>query len=130
MGHVGLTPQATNTMGGFKTQGRDQADWPAHIADAKAVTEAGAFSVVVEGVMEELADRITQAIDAPTIGIGASARCDGQILVLDDMLGLSGRVPRFVHKFGDLGPRASDAIASYANAVRDRSFPGEKQVYR
>lgn len=130
MGHVGLTPQATNTMGGFKTQGRDQADWPAHIADAKAVTEAGAFSVVVEGVMEELADRITQAIDTPTIGIGASARCDGQILVLDDMLGLSGRVPRFVHKFGDLGPRASDAIVSYANAVRDRSFPGEKQVYR
>ncbi|RJE83670.1 3-methyl-2-oxobutanoate hydroxymethyltransferase [Paracoccus onubensis] len=130
MGHVGLTPQTTNTMGGFKTQGRDQADWPAHIADAKDVAEAGAFSVVVEGVVEDLADQITDAIAVPTIGIGASVRCDGQILVLDDMLGLSGRVPRFVHKFGDLGPRASEAIASYARAVRDRSFPGEKQVYR
>lgn len=130
MGHVGLTPQATNTMGGFKTQGRDQADWPSHIEDAKAVAEAGAFSVVVEGVMEELAIRITDAIPVPTIGIGASARCDGQILVLDDMLGLSGRVPRFVRKFSDLGPRTSDAIAAYATAVRDRSFPDEKQVYR
>ena len=130
MGHVGLTPQTTNTMGGFKTQGRDQADWPTHIADAKAVAAAGAFSIVVEGVMEELAVRITEEIPTPTIGIGASVRCDGQILVLDDMLGLSGRVPRFVHKFGDLGPRASDAIARYANAVRDGSFPGENQVYR
>lgn len=130
MGHIGLTPQATNTMGGFKTQGRDQATWPAHIADARAVEQAGAFSLVVEGVMEGLADQITQAVAIPTIGIGASNRCDGQILVLDDMLGLSGRVPRFVRKFGDLGTQASDAIAEYAAAVRDRSFPGEAQVYR
>ncbi|MBO9455077.1 3-methyl-2-oxobutanoate hydroxymethyltransferase [Paracoccus sp. R12_1] len=130
MGHVGLTPQSTLTMGGFRTQGRDQATWPAHVADAQAVEQAGAFSLVVEGVMEPLADQITQAIAIPTIGIGASARCDGQILVLDDMLGLSGRVPRFVQKFGDLGPRAEQAIADYACAVRDRSFPGPDQTYR
>ncbi|MFC0202436.1 3-methyl-2-oxobutanoate hydroxymethyltransferase [Paracoccus rhizosphaerae] len=130
MAHVGLTPQATNVMGGFKTQGRDQASWPVHLADAQAVAEAGAFSVVVEGVMEALADRITEAVPIPTIGIGASARCDGQILVLDDMLGLSGRVPRFVRKFGDLGDRADQAIAEYAAAVRDRSFPDDTQVYR
>lgn len=130
MGHIGLTPQATNTMGGFKTQGRDQATWPAHVADARAVEQAGAFSLVVEGVMEGLADQITQAVTIPTIGIGASNRCDGQILVLDDMLGLSGRVPRFVRKFGDLGTQASEAIAEYAAAVRDRSFPGDEQVYR
>ncbi|MDP5305815.1 3-methyl-2-oxobutanoate hydroxymethyltransferase [Paracoccus spongiarum] len=130
MAHVGLTPQATNVMGGFRTQGRDEASWPAHVADAVAVAEAGAFSVVVEGVMEGLADRITEAVAIPTIGIGASARCDGQILVLDDMLGLSGRVPRFVRKFGDLGPRAEAAIADYAAAVRDRSFPAADQLYR
>ncbi len=130
MGHVGLTPQAVLTMGGFKTQGRDPATWPAHIRDAEEVAEAGAFSVVVEGVFEGLADRITQAIAVPTIGIGASNRCDGQILVLDDMLGLSGRVARFVRTFGDLGPRADQAIADYAAAVRDRSFPGDGQVYR
>lgn len=130
MGHIGLTPQSTNTMGGFKTQGRDQDSWPAHIADARAVADAGAFSVVVEGVMEPLAIQITQAVAVPTIGIGASASCDGQILVLDDMLGLSGRVPRFVRKFGDLGPRADAAIADYAAAVRDRSFPAPEQTYR
>ncbi|MFV0382440.1 3-methyl-2-oxobutanoate hydroxymethyltransferase [Paracoccus sp. (in: a-proteobacteria)] len=130
MGHVGLTPQATLRLGGFRTQGRDQESWPAHIADAQAIEQAGAFSIVVEGVMEALADRITEAVAVPTIGIGASNRCDGQILVLDDMLGLSGRVPRFVRKFGDLGPRADEAIAAYAAAVRDRSFPGEGQTYR
>lgn len=130
MGHVGLTPQSTLTMGGFKTQGRDQDTWPTHIQDAQAVAQAGAFSIVVEGVIEGLADRITESVPVPTIGIGASARCDGQVLVLDDMLGLSGRVPRFVRKFGDLGPRAEQAIAEYAAAVRDRSFPGPEQTYR
>lgn len=130
MAHVGLTPQATLVLGGFRTQGKDQATWDAHIADAVAVAEAGAFSVVIEGVYEGLADRITDSVAIPTIGIGASARCDGQILVLDDMLGLSGRVPRFVRKFGDLGPRADEAIAAYAAAVRDRSFPAEAELYR
>ena len=130
MAHVGLTPQATLVLGGFRTQGKDQATWDAHVADALAVAEAGAFSVVIEGVYEGLADRITDSVAIPTIGIGASARCDGQILVLDDMLGLSGRVPRFVRKFGDLGPRADEAIAAYAAAVRDRSFPAEAELYR
>lgn len=130
MGHVGLTPQATHTMGGFKTQGRETDSWPAHLQDAVDVAEAGAFSIVVEGVVEALADRITDAVPVPTIGIGASARCDGQILVLDDMLGMTGRVPRFVHRFADLGRAADDAIAAYASAVRDRSFPAEANVYR
>lgn len=130
VGHIGLTPQATLTMGGFRTQGRDKASWPTHIADARAVAEAGAFCIVVEGVMEALADEITKAVDVPTIGIGASARCDGQVLVVDDMLGLTARVPRFVRKFGDLGPRVDQAIADYAAAVRDRSFPAEEQTYR
>ena len=130
MGHVGLTPQATHTMGGFKTQGRETDGWPAHLQDAVDVAEAGAFSIVVEGVVEALADRITDAVPVPTIGIGASARCDGQILVLDDMLGMTGRVPRFVHRFADLGRAADDAIAAYAAAVRDRSFPAEANVYR
>ena len=130
MGHVGLTPQATHTMGGFKTQGRDTDSWPRHVQDAVDVAAAGAFSVVLEGVMEELAVQMTEAIAVPTIGIGASARCDGQILVLDDMLGLSARVPRFVRKFADLGTRADEAIADYAAAVRERSFPGDGNVYR
>jgi 3-methyl-2-oxobutanoate hydroxymethyltransferase len=130
MGHVGLTPQATHTMGGFKTQGRETDSWARHIQDAVDVAEAGAFSIVVEGVVEELANRITDAVAVPTIGIGASARCDGQILVLDDMLGLTGRVPRFVHKFAGLGAEADRAIADYAAAVRDRSFPAEENVYR
>ena len=94
------------------------------------MAEAGAFSIVVEGVVEALADRITDAVAVPTIGIGASARCDGQILVLDDMLGLTARVPRFVRRFAELGAAADRAIADYAAAVRDRSFPGDDNVYR
>ena len=130
MGHVGLLPQATHTLGGFKTQGRDTDSWARHIQDAVDVAEAGAFSIVVEGVVEPLAVRMTEAVGVPTIGIGASARCDGQILVLDDMLGLSARVPRFVRRFAELGTGAEEAIAAYAAAVRDRSFPGEENVYR
>jgi 3-methyl-2-oxobutanoate hydroxymethyltransferase len=130
MGHVGLTPQQTHSLGGFKTQGRDTDSWSRHIQDAADVAEAGAFAIVVEGVVEELAIRMTEAVAVPTIGIGASARCDGQILVLNDMLGLTGRVPRFVRKFADLGAQADQAIADYAAAVRDRSFPGEGNVYR
>ena len=130
MGHVGLLPQATHTLGGFKTQGRDPATWSAHLQDAVDVAEAGAFAIVVEGVVEDLAIRMTEAVAVPTIGIGASARCDGQILVLDDMLGLTGRVPRFVRRFADLGAQADRAIADYAAAVRDRNFPGDDNVYR
>jgi 3-methyl-2-oxobutanoate hydroxymethyltransferase len=129
MGHVGLTPQSINTLGSFRAQGRDEADWERIEADAQAVADAGAFSVVVEAVAEPLARRITSAIAIPTIGIGASAACDGQILVLEDMLGLSPRVPKFVKRYGDLGPGIEKAIADYAREVRTRTFPGPEHVY-
>lgn len=130
MAHIGLTPQSVNTMGGFKVQGRDEAAWQTHIDDARAVAEAGAFALVVEGVVEELADKITAAVDIPTIGIGASKNCDGQILVLEDMLGLNPRVPKFVKVYGDLGPAIERAVSQYAEEVKTRSFPGEGNVYR
>ena len=130
MGHVGLLPQATHTLGGFKTQGREAETWSRHVQDAVDVAQAGAFAIVVEGVVEPLAVSMTEAVAVPTIGIGASARCDGQILVLDDMLGLSARVPRFVRRFADLGAQADQAIAAYAEAVRERNFPGDDNVYR
>ncbi|HMO31161.1 3-methyl-2-oxobutanoate hydroxymethyltransferase [Enterovirga sp.] len=128
--HIGLTPQSVMAFGGFKTQGRERAGWAAIEADAVAVARAGAFAMVVEGVVEPLAAQITQAVPVPTIGIGASARCDGQVLVLEDMLGFSARVPRFVRRFGDLGAAADRAIADYARAVADRSFPGPEHVYK
>lgn len=130
MGHVGLLPQATHTLGGFKTQGRETETWPRHLQDAVDVAGAGAFAIVVEGVVEPLAVRLTEAVAVPTIGIGASVRCDGQILVLDDMLGLTGRVPRFVRRFADLGAQADQAIADFAAAVRERGFPADDHVYR
>jgi 3-methyl-2-oxobutanoate hydroxymethyltransferase len=129
MGHVGLTPQSINTLGSFRAQGRDEADWELIEADAQAVADAGAFSVVVEAVAEPLARRITSAVAIPTIGIGASVTCDGQILVLEDMLGLSPRVPKFVKRYGDLGPGIEKAIADYAREVRTRTFPGPEHVY-
>lgn len=129
MGHVGLTPQAINVIGSFRAQGRDESDWAPIIADARAVAEAGAFSIVVEAVAEPLARRITEEVAVPTIGIGASAACDGQILVLEDMLGLSPRVPKFVRRYGDLGPGIEKAIADYSADVRKRAFPGPEHVY-
>jgi 3-methyl-2-oxobutanoate hydroxymethyltransferase len=129
MGHVGLTPQSVNVMGGFKTQGRHQEEWAAIEADAKAVAEAGAFAVVLEGMAELLAAKITRSIDIPTIGIGASAECDGQILVLEDMLGLSPSVPRFVKKFAELGNAIEEAVKEYAGEVRASQFPGPGHVY-
>jgi len=129
MGHVGLTPQSINTIGSFRAQGRDEADWGPIEDDARAVSDAGAFSVVIEAVAEPLARRITGAIPIPTIGIGASPACDGQVLVLEDMLGLSPRVPRFVKRFGELGPGIEAAIKSYADEVRSRAFPGPDHVY-
>lgn len=130
MAHIGLTPQSSHVLGGFKTQGRDEDSWPAHEADAKAVAEAGAFAVVLEGMVEPLAARITRQIDIPTIGIGASADCDGQILVLEDMLGLSPRPPKFVKVYGELGPMIQAAIEAYAEEVRARSFPAEEHTYK
>jgi len=129
MGHVGLTPQAINALGSFRAQGRDEADWAPIEADARAVAEAGAFAVVLEAVAEPLARRITAQIAIPTIGIGASAACDGQILVLEDMLGLSPRVPKFVKRFGDVGPSIEQAVKSYAQEVRARTFPAAEHVY-
>lgn len=129
MGHVGLTPQAVNVLGGFKAQGRSRAEWPAIIADAEAIAAAGAFAVVVEAVSGDLATEITGRIAPPTIGIGASAACDGQILVLDDMLGLTGRVPKFVKAYGDLAGQVRGALATYAQEVKAREFPGPAHVY-
>jgi 3-methyl-2-oxobutanoate hydroxymethyltransferase len=129
MGHVGLTPQSINTIGSFRAQGRDEADWAPIEADAKAVADAGAFSIVLEAVAEPLGRKITEQVAIPTIGIGASPACDGQILVLEDMLGLSPRVPKFVRRYGALGPGIEKAIADYAKDVRSRAFPGPEHVY-
>lgn len=129
MAHIGLTPQSINTLGGYKVQGRDaQAD--AVLADAHAVSDAGAFSVVLEKVPQVLADQITAEVAIPTIGIGASAGCDGQILVVDDMLGFfTAFKPKFVKRYADLGAQADSAISQYAAEVRDRSFPAAEHVF-
>jgi 3-methyl-2-oxobutanoate hydroxymethyltransferase len=129
MAHVGLTPQSINVLGSFRAQGRDEADWAPIEDDALAVAEAGAFSVVLEAMAEPLARKVTAAIPIPTIGIGASVACDGQVLVMEDMLGLSPRVPKFVKRYGDLGPGIEKAIADYAAEVRSRAFPGPEHVY-
>lgn len=128
--HVGLTPQAVNSLGGFRSQGHDKASREKILGDAKAVEEAGAFAVVIEGVVEPLAAEITEQLGIPTIGIGASSACDGQILVLEDMLGMTPRVPRFVKRFGAIASAIDDAVESYAREVRDRSFPGPDHVYK
>ena len=129
MAHIGLTPQSINTIGGFKTQGRSKDQWAAIEEDAQAVAEAGAFAVVLEAMAEPLAARITKAVPIPTIGIGASAECDGQILVMEDMMGLSPRVPKFVKEFGKVGEAIEGAIKSYAEEVRDRTFPAIENTY-
>jgi 3-methyl-2-oxobutanoate hydroxymethyltransferase len=130
IGHVGLTPQAVNTLGGYGARGRSEAEAAKILADARAVAEAGAFAVVAEGVMEGLADELTAAVPVPVIGIGASANCDGQVLVTEDMLGLFERTPRFVKRYDDLASRISEAVGSYAADVRARSFPTADQTYR
>jgi len=129
MGHVGLTPQAVNTLGGYGARGRNQAEAAKIVGDAMRIAEAGAFAIVIEGVVEPIAIEITRAVPCPTIGIGASAQCDGQVLVAEDMLGLFERTPRFVRKFDDLAARISAAAAGYAAEVKARSFPGADQVY-
>lgn len=130
MGHVGLTPQAVNALGGYGARGRSNAEHAKILDDARAVADAGAFAIVVEGVVESLADAITDAVGVPVIGIGASARCDGQVLVIDDMLGMFERTARFVKKYDDLAGRISAAVETYAGEVRTRQFPGSEQVYR
>ncbi len=129
MAHIGLTPQSINVLGGFKTQGRTKDQWAAIEEDAKAVSEAGAFALVLEAMAAPLADRLTAAVPIPTIGIGASAKCDGQILVMEDMLGLSPRVPKFVKEFGRVGKAIERAIKGYAEEVKARNFPAEEHTY-
>ena len=124
MAHVGLTPQAVNALGGFRAQGRDRADWAPIVADARAVAEAGAFSVVVEAVAEPLAAEITREIAIPTIGIGASAACDGQVLVLEDMLGLSPWVPKFVKRYTDARPLDRGGGVGLCGRGAQPRFPG------
>ncbi|HZD28359.1 MAG TPA: 3-methyl-2-oxobutanoate hydroxymethyltransferase [Xanthobacteraceae bacterium] len=129
MGHIGLTPQSINTIGSFRAQGRNESDWGPIEEDARAVAQAGAFSVVIEAVAEPLARGISAAVQIPTIGIGGSVACDGQILVLEDMIGLSPRVPKFVKRYAELGPSIEAAVAAYAADVRARAFPGTEHVY-
>ena len=130
VGHVGLTPQAVNTLGGYGARGRGDAEAEKILGDARAVAEAGAFCIVVEGLMEELATRIAREIPLPIIGIGASADCDGQILVTDDMLGLFERTPRFVKRYDNLAEQIGKAAKTYAEEVRSRAFPSADQTYR
>jgi 3-methyl-2-oxobutanoate hydroxymethyltransferase len=129
MAHVGLTPQSVNALGGYGARGRTNEEHSRIIADARAVAAAGAFSVVAEGVVEPLARAITAEVSCPVIGIGASAECDGQVLVAEDMLGLFERTPRFVKRYADMAAMIGEAARSYAEEVRARSFPGPEQVY-
>jgi 3-methyl-2-oxobutanoate hydroxymethyltransferase len=129
MGHIGMTPQSINTLGSFKALGREEKDWGPFLDDARAVADAGAFAMVVEAVAEPLARKITEKVLVPTIGIGASAACDGQILVLEDMLGLSPQVPKFVKQYGHLAEGIESAVREYAREVRSRAFPGAANVY-
>lgn len=129
MSHIGMTPQAINTIGSFKPRGRYRSEWAAYEADAKAIADAGAFAVVIEALAELLAARITKEIPIPTIGIGASAECDGQILVLEDMLGLSPRVPKFVKEYAQIGAGIEAAVKAFATEVRTRAFPTADYTY-
>lgn len=130
MGHVGLTPQAVNVLGGYGARGRNEAEAAKIVRDARMLANAGAFAIVVEGVIEPIAEEVTATVPCPTIGIGASARCDGQVLVTEDMLGMFERVPRFVKRYEALADTISSAAAAYAAEVRARTFPGEEQTYQ
>ena len=129
MGHVGLTPQAVNILGGYGVRGKSEEEARSIVEDAIAVAQAGAFSIVIEGVLESIAIEITNKVGCPTIGIGASAQCDGQVLVTDDMLGMFERVPKFVKKYEDMAGVVNGAVKNYADEVRSRSFPTDDQTY-
>lgn len=130
LAHIGLQPQSVNALGGYAARGKEAAEAEAILADARAVADAGAFAIVVEGVVAPLAARITSAVRVPTIGIGASAECDGQILVTDDMMGMTfGHVPKFVRRYADVGATIKDAARAYAEDVRARRFPAEEHLY-
>jgi 3-methyl-2-oxobutanoate hydroxymethyltransferase len=130
MAHVGLTPQAVNILGGYGVRGKSDVEARSIVADAQAMADAGAFSIVIEGVMEPIAIEITKTVACPTIGIGASAQCDGQVLVAEDMLGLFERTPKFVKRYGAMSKVVADAVKDYAADVRARTFPTEDNLYR
>ena len=130
MGHVGLTPQAVNVLGGYNARGRSDAEAQKIVDDARALDDAGAFAIVCEGVVEPIAIAVTEAVACPVIGIGGSARCDGQVLVTEDMLGMFDRVPRFVKRYEAIAEVISGAAARYAEEVRARTFPGIEQTYQ
>ena len=130
MGHVGLTPQAVNVLGGYGARGRSDAEADKIVSDAKALDEAGAFAIVIEGVVEPIAIAATNSVSCPTIGIGASAACDGQVLVTEDMLGMFERVPRFVKRYEDIAGVIDRTVARYAEEVRARTFPTADQTYQ
>ncbi len=130
MGHVGLTPQAVHRMGGHRVQGRSAAERERVLEDARVVEAAGAFAVVLEGMPSDLAREITETLCIPTIGIGAGPACDGQVLVLHDLLGLSDWTPSFVKQYANLGALASQAARSFAEEVANAKFPAEEHGYR
>lgn len=130
MGHVGLTPQAVNVLGGYAARGRNDAEAETIINDARALDEAGAFAIVVEGVMEQIAIDVTKAVSCPTIGIGGSAQCDGQVLVTEDMLGMFERIPRFVKRYENVAETIQNAAKAYAEEVRARTFPDANHIYQ
>lgn len=130
MAHVGLTPQAVNALGGYAARGRSQEEHEKIIADGKAVADAGAFAMVAEGILEPIAISLTNSVDVPVIGIGASAHCDGQVLVTEDMLGMFERTARFVKRYHNISENIEQAVASYASEVRSRSFPAAEQLYQ
>jgi 3-methyl-2-oxobutanoate hydroxymethyltransferase len=130
IGHVGLTPQAVNVLGGYGARGKSADEAKKILADARAISDAGAFCIVVEGVMEQIAEQVTEAVPVPIIGIGASPKCDGQVLVTEDMLGLFERTPRFVKRYADMASEIGEAVGRYADEVRSRSFPTDEQTYR
>jgi 3-methyl-2-oxobutanoate hydroxymethyltransferase len=129
MAHVGLTPQAVNMLGGYGVRGKSDEEAKSIIEDAVAMDKAGAFAMVIEGVLEHIAIEITNLVSCPTIGIGASAQCDGQVLVTEDMLGLFERVPKFVKRYGNMSAVVEAAVVEYAQDVRLRAFPGTEQIY-
>jgi 3-methyl-2-oxobutanoate hydroxymethyltransferase len=130
VGHVGLTPQSVHRMGGYRVQGREEVQRQRLRDDARAVQEAGAFSVVLEGIPSDLAGEITEELAIPTIGIGAGPRCDGQVLVMQDLLGLFDEFrPKFVKRFGELGKPVRDAVRAYADEVRRGKFPGKEHSF-
>lgn len=130
MGHVGLTPQSVHAMGGYKVQGREAIAAGELRRDAEALAVAGCFAIVLEGVPDALAERVTAEIDVPTIGIGAGPACDGQVIVLHDLLGLAGSVPKFVRRYAELGVAATAAVKDWAADVRAGSYPSQGESYR